>query len=236
MILHKVHGGAWKVAYADFVTAMMALFMVLWISSQDQEILIQTAQYFQNPFNSPLRETYGVMPKGAPSFKGDNGQATSIVDMDFLHSLAKEFFKLLNLDDSKSNRPVDVKITSDGLRITIFDQGKHGIFDKYSDNPTRWGEQILQNMAWVLDRYDFKVRIDAFTSQVSADEKNVPQGYDPWDLTTRRANRARQLMQYYALSADKIDRITGFGDAHPLANHTPTDPTNQRLELSVVVD
>src|SRR3982750_1403446 len=56
------HGGAWKVAYADFVTAMMALFMVLWISSQDEKILIATAKYFQNPFNSPLNASSGVMP------------------------------------------------------------------------------------------------------------------------------------------------------------------------------
>ena len=56
------HGGAWKVAYADFVTAMMALFMVLWISAQDKEILIATSQYFQNPFRSPMDATSGVLP------------------------------------------------------------------------------------------------------------------------------------------------------------------------------
>ena len=55
-------GGAWKVAYADFVTAMMALFMVLWISAQDKEILIATSQYFQNPFRSPIDASSGVMP------------------------------------------------------------------------------------------------------------------------------------------------------------------------------
>ena len=56
------HGGAWKVAYADFVTAMMALFMVLWISAQDNKILIATSQYFQNPFHSPMEATSGILP------------------------------------------------------------------------------------------------------------------------------------------------------------------------------
>src|SRR3954470_1195145 len=56
------HGGAWKVAYADFVTAMMALFMVLWISAQDEKILIATSKYFQNPFRSPMSATSGVLP------------------------------------------------------------------------------------------------------------------------------------------------------------------------------
>ena len=68
------HGGAWKVAYADFVTAMMALFMVLWISSQNQKILISTAQYFQNPFRSPMDASSGVMPFNSNKSTTSSGQ------------------------------------------------------------------------------------------------------------------------------------------------------------------
>ncbi len=67
-------GGAWKVAYADFVTAMMALFMVLWISSQDQKILIATSHYFQNPFNSPLKASSGVLDKDSNQLSSKNGR------------------------------------------------------------------------------------------------------------------------------------------------------------------
>src|SRR5438045_8982314 len=69
------HGGAWKVAYADFVTAMMALFMVLWISAQDQKILIATSKYFQNPFHSPMDANSGVMPFNSTQSTQSSGKA-----------------------------------------------------------------------------------------------------------------------------------------------------------------
>src|SRR3954468_6547462 len=93
------HGGAWKVAYADFVTAMMALFMVLWICAQDKKILIATSRYFQNPFNSPMTATSGIMPmdtnkptKPQGDDSGAENQDSSMrqVDLQFLNSVAKD--------------------------------------------------------------------------------------------------------------------------------------------------
>ena len=102
------HGGAWKVAYADFVTAMMALFMVLWISAQDNKILIATSQYFQNPFHSPMDATSGVLPfnsnKTTHSEGKDAGDAkeqsnNKQVQLSFLNSVAAEFYRLLHVDN-----------------------------------------------------------------------------------------------------------------------------------------
>src|SRR2546423_11673691 len=97
------HGGAWKVAYADFVTAMMALFMVLWISAQDPEIVIATSKYFQNPFHSAMDATSGVMPFN--SNKSTQGQGrepgtekeqdhNKQVNLTFLNSVAADFTRL----------------------------------------------------------------------------------------------------------------------------------------------
>src|ERR1044072_3115763 len=109
------HGGAWKVAYADFVTAMMALFMVLWISAQDQKILIATSQYFQNPFHSPMNANSGVMPfnsnktqKRNKTQKGEERNAGTekktsrdkAMEMTFLNTVAADFYRLLHLDQS----------------------------------------------------------------------------------------------------------------------------------------
>src|SRR5689334_23513360 len=94
-------GGAWKVAYADFVTAMMALFMVLWISAQDKEILIATSEYFQNPFRSPMDATSGVLPfnnnktaNSSGSEKGSESDRNKQIQMTFLNSVAADFYRL----------------------------------------------------------------------------------------------------------------------------------------------
>src|SRR5574343_609331 len=114
-------GGAWKVAYADFVTAMMALFMVLWLSAQDKKILIATSRYFQNPFNSPLEEKSGVMPfnkdttSSSSSSKDDGaGKDTSAdknkqIQLSFLNSVASDFYRLLHLDQNWEDKPIDIQ-------------------------------------------------------------------------------------------------------------------------------
>src|SRR5476651_430662 len=90
------HGGAWKVAYADFVTAMMALFMVLWISAQDKEILLATSQYFKQPFNALTDQSVGVMrdKDGGSAGKDKGSQTTTAVNLAYLNSLAKDLSKL----------------------------------------------------------------------------------------------------------------------------------------------
>lgn len=228
------HGGAWKVAYADFVTAMMALFMVLWICSQDKEILLETAKYFQSPFNSPLRQTYGLMEDGSPSYQNDEGQATSIIDMAFLHKLAEEFMRLLDLEDAVTEKPVDVHVTTDGLRITLFDQSKQPLFEPYSDKLTPWGDFTLQNLSWIVDRYDMKIRIDAFTSPLPEGAEPPSLDYDAFDLTASRANKTQKILKHYGLSRS-IDRITGFGDTRPCDGVASTSDRNQRIEISLVL-
>src|SRR5215510_9619896 len=160
------HGGAWKVAYADFVTAMMALFMVLWISAQDKEILIATSEYFQNPFRSPMDATSGVLPfnnnKTAHSQGKEQGSEkeqdrSKHIQMTFLNSVAADFYRLLHLDESLEAKTIDIQVTTDGLRVTLFDRAKHPLFERESTEFTEWGKFVLQNMAWTIDRHGFNV-------------------------------------------------------------------------------
>ena len=132
-------GGAWKVAFADFMTAMMALFLVLWISAQDKKILIATSKYFQSPFSSPMDDHSGVMPfnketNNSAAPKSDSEGATNKgaqdkqVELSFLNSVAADFYRLLHLDQNLDQKPIDVQVTSDGLRITLFDRAKQPLF------------------------------------------------------------------------------------------------------------
>jgi len=233
---HEHHGGAWKVAYADFVTAMMALFMVLWISAQDQEILLATSRYFQNPFNSPLEASSGIMVGNASgSGNDDNGDKppSNVVDMAFLHKLANEMFRLLNIQsDTDDHKPIDIAVTGDGLRIKIFDRKNQPVFKPGTTEFTPWGGLVVQNLAWQLDQYQMAVRIDSYAGTHIAGEAA---DYDPWELSSERGNAMRRGLVYYALDPEKIDRVTAFVVESPIPGQGLDDEESQRLELSLMV-
>lgn len=232
------HGGAWKVAYADFVTAMMALFMVLWISAQDQKILIATSRYFQNPFRSPMDATSGVLPFNSNKTNTTSGEnegeekvdGKKKIEMAFLNSVAADFYRLLHLDKDFTDKPIDIQVTTDGLRITLFDRMKKPLFVGNTAEFTEWGRFVMQNISWTIDRHHFRVTIDGHTKA-----KLPPLGpnYSAWELSSDRANAARRSLVLYAVEPDQIERITGYGDTRPLAGEMPEAEANQRITLSL---
>lgn len=238
------HGGAWKVAYADFVTAMMALFMVLWISAQDKKILIATARYFQTPFRSPLVANSGVMPfeksaqQESSSKDDDNSGANTPTDKDkeiqlaFLNNVAADFYRLLHLDENLEQKPIDIQVTSDGLRVTLFDRARRPLFDENGYQLTPWGRFVMQNLAWMIDRHRFHVTIDGHTrSNLHFDRPS----YGAWELSADRANAARRSLIYYAVDPSMIDRVSGYADTEPLPNVPPDAEANQRITLSLTL-
>jgi chemotaxis protein MotB len=230
-------GGAWKVAYADFVTAMMALFMVLWISAQDKEILIATSQYFQNPFRSPMDATSGVLPfnnnKTANSSEsGEKGQDRSKqIQMTFLNSVAADFYRLLHLDENLEGKPIDIQVTTDGLRVTLFDRAKRPIFVQDTTELTEWGTFVMQSMAWTIERHGFNVTIDGHAGSNIAKSKA---NYSNWELSADRANAARRSLVHYAVDPRQIERVTGYADTRPIPGDT--DPESQeRVTLNLTL-
>ncbi len=234
-------GGAWKVAYADFVTAMMALFMVLWISAQDAKILIATLKYFQNPFNSPVNATNGVMPfnsnKSSQSEGKDQGSEkendrTKQIHLTFLNSVAADFYRQLHLDDNFAGKPIDIQVTTDGLRVTLFDRAKRPVFKSGSTELTEWGSFVLQNLAWMIDRHRFNVTIDGHSRRGGAPAKP---DYDDWDLSADRANASRRKLVHYAVDPAQIERVTGYADKRPLPDEKPDSEANERITLNLTL-
>lgn len=235
-------GGAWKVAYADFVTAMMALFMVLWISAQDKEILIATSQYFQNPFRSPMDATSGVMPfnNNKTSQSNGNQQGTEKemnrdkhIQMTFLNSVAADFYRLLHLDQNLEGKPIDIQVTTDGLRVTLFDRARRRLFVEDTTELTEWGSFVLQNLAWSIDRHQFNVTIDGHARTGGASPKP---NYSPWELSADRANAARRTLVHYAVTPSLIERVTGYADTKPLAGEQPSSESNERVTLNLTLN
>jgi chemotaxis protein MotB len=227
------HGGAWKVAYADFVTAMMALFMVLWICAQDKKILLATSKYFKQPFNALTDRSVGVMQGKDGGSKGNDEtrDTATAANLAFLNALASQLNRMLNVRDVMEEKAVDMQVTSDGLKITLFDRPKHAIFKRHSAEVTEWGNAMLQNLAWLIERNDLKVFIDGHSGVGAA--PGAPANYGPWELTADRANAARRLLVKYAVSPQKIERVTGFGDTKPLPNTTPDSDSNERITISL---
>ena len=230
-------GGAWKVAFADFMTAMMALFLVLWISAQDKKILISTAQYFKNPFTSPLDKSAGVMPFNnkttSTTTSSDDGAKANDgkrIETVFLNTVAADFFKLLHLDENVVDKPVDIQVTSDGLRVTLFDRAQKPLFNKDTAEFTEWGLYAMQGLAWTIDRHHFRVTIDGHTVQ-PAEEKTG--NYTEWELSADRANAARRSLVHYAVEAKYIERVTGYAGTKPLDGEKPEAEANDRITLSL---
>lgn len=236
------HGGAWKVAYADFVTAMMALFMVLWIVAQDKKILLATSRYFQSPFNSPIEKSAGIMELNADSPHTGHGEdegtdpdakkktSPTEVDLQFLNSIAKDFYKMLNMDEDLNDKPIDIQITSDGIKITMFDRARKPLFKEQTADFTDWGSFLMQSLSWLIDRHSLNVVIEGHTRSGIVYTKK---GYTDWDLSTDRANAARRMLTYYAVDPALISRISGFAATRPVAGLKPEDEANQRITLSL---
>ena len=235
------HGGAWKVAYADFVTSMMALFMVLWIlvAEEKPEVLAQVALYFKDPgYASEVEKkktpsaTAGLMEAQVKASQKD----ASLQDLKtrenqgFLKAIARDFTRLLNIAEDEKE-PLDIQITSDGLKMNIYNRSKKPIFKNNTTETTEWGTHVFQNLAWLVERYNFLVYLEGHTS--TGLDLGPNKNYTPWELSADRSNAVRRLMEYYAMSPDKTKRVAGFGDTQPLPN-VPTDSEdNNRMAVSL---
>lgn len=235
------HGGAWKVAYADFITAMMALFMVLWILGTEQELLEQMQEYFRNPptpwdrqsgkYLVDIGEFVGTMREG-------HHEDTFFNEMDpsLLKGIMEDFSRMVQSELSQSDAaPVEMVLTSDGLRMIIFDRENTPMFLEGSRELTEWGDFLVQNLAWLLSRYNFNVVIEGHSGPPASEEAGDDPDFGPWELSTGRANVVRRMLEKYAGGEVGISRVTGYGDKRPLEGGETRGRTHQRITLSLTL-
>jgi len=227
------------------MTAMMAFFLVMWLSAQDKEILIATSRYFQSPFSSPFENKSGFMDNEAnrPAQKsgsaegqidpgGGHASTARSIDLQFLNSVAKDVYRLLNLDSDLADKPIDVQVTSDGLRIMLYDRARQPFFEERTARFTPWGDFVMQSLAWMIDRNAFYVVIEGHT-RAGLDLPDPD--YTSWELSADRANSARRALVRYAVAPELVERVTGYADTRPVPMMDPTAETNQRVTLSLRV-
>lgn len=235
---HGHHGGAWKVAYADFVTAMMALFLVLWLTSQDEKIKEAVERSFKNPFNSLTKDSTGLIPsKDAQAVKSSSGNfdSASAMELNMLRKLAQDLVTTLQSNEERpEENPIKLEISSEGMRISVFDKTQRAIFEPDSAKFTDYGQWVFSTLAWQISRYaeSFYVELEGHT------EKGRPVReveYSDWEMTVDRANAARRELLKHGMVASQVRKVAGYADTQPLPDRPPQDAVNRRVTVMLKI-
>ncbi|MBS1809326.1 MAG: OmpA family protein [Acidobacteria bacterium] len=225
------HGGSWKVAYADFVTAMMALFLVLWLLSQaDTKLKESVANYFRNPgvFAS---QAGGILAGPKKVSQDPSAEATSEQNM-FNEAASKLKKELSTRPEFKGDKDrIKVEITDEGLRIQIIDKADRVTFESGSAVLDQSARQVLAEIAKAICELPNPIAIGGHT-----DKNLFPQGstYTNWELSADRANAARRLLENTCVKPDQIRRVVGYADTELLYPNQPLSPANRRINITVL--
>src|SRR5579863_3273700 len=216
------HGGAWKVAYADFVTAMMALFIVLWLLNTNKPVREAIAGYFKDP-------------SGTANKIGSNktGVAEAVaITKDDMPKLKEELEKAIrgipNFEKLKDQ--IEMTLTPEGLRIELLETETGTFFDVGAPAPNANGKELLSLLAHELGKLPNNLSIEGHT-----DAKPYTRGreYGNWELSTDRANAARRLMQHDGVRENQVMQVRGYADQMPRKKDEPQDASNRRISVIV---
>ena len=216
------HGGAWKVAYADFVTAMMALFIVLWLMSASDQVKKAVGGYFQDPWGRGKMIGSTVAGEGESlAVKPDEMRAIK----DKLEEAMKKAPEFKALQDH-----IQTTVTGEGLRIELLETDQGMFFESGRPQPSQFGADLLTRLAAELGKLPNRVLIEGHTDAVPLSSREE---YSNWELSSDRANAARRLMQESGLRADQVTQVRGFADQRLRVPARPKDATNRRISVIV---
>ena len=208
-------------AYADFVTAMMALFIVLWLMSADKEVQEAISAYFNNP-SGPGKLT-GTAAAGL-------GNAI-FLPKDDMSKLAEKIQQALTAVPNFRNLKdhVEITVTSDGLRIELLETEAGMFFESGKPVPSENGAELLTRLAEELGKLPNNLLIEGHT-----DAKPFPgDAYSNWELSTDRANSARKIMEAHGVRPEQVAQVRGFADRQLRHPDDPTGASNRRISVIV---
>ncbi len=252
---HGAHGAAWKIAYADFVTAMMAFFLLMWLlGSTTKGDLKGISEYFQSPLQVSLSGGDGAgdsstvitgggddLTKSAGQVKQGEIQAkkhriNEVIrkERDRMEELQRHLNQAIMTSDklSQFKDQLRVEVTPDGLRIQIVDDFKRPMFDIGSAKVKDYMRDILREFGKVLNDVDSKIVLTGHTdsAQYAAGDK----AYSNWELSADRANACRRELITGGMETTKIVRVVGLADSSPLDKQNAMNPLNRRISIIVL--
>jgi chemotaxis protein MotB len=237
---HGHHGGAWKVAYADFVTAMMAFFLVMWLVGQSNAVKSAVAGYFRDPGIFDNAKSDGPIPGGDmkidPGAKAEaeppagNGLAED--ERAALEETAKRIKKrLAEAPDLRTlGRQIEIQITRDGLRIELVDAERQTFFASGSAALAAGTEKVLALIAKELGGLKNSIVIEGHTDSRPYAVTDI---YSNWELSADRANAARRIMERSGLQLGQVRGVRGYADRQLRVADQPLDARNRRVSVIV---
>ncbi|HVW07571.1 MAG TPA: flagellar motor protein MotB [Bryobacteraceae bacterium] len=218
------HGGAWKVAYADFVTAMMALFIVLWLLSSSEEVQKAVGGYFTDPTG-----TGKMVGNGLRGIGGESLTVANKMDMaqlkDKLDQAVKQTAPL-----QKIKEHVMMTVSGEGLRVELTEGTEAGLFfQSGSPDPSGVGKEMLSTLAQEIGKLPNTVIIEGHTDNKALNKKD----YTNWELSTDRANNARRWMEANGMRPDQVVQVRGYADQKPRDSTSADDPSNRRITVII---
>jgi chemotaxis protein MotB len=220
------HGGAWKVAYADFVTAMMALFIVLWLMSQSEAVKKAVAGYFNDPKGTSTLMGTTMSGTGNGSTPAPDQNQKQLQELK--EKLEQEIQARKELE--KLNKQIEMTITSEGLRIELLEDKNGTFYQSGSAKLSPSGQELLALLATELKTLSNQLQIEGHTD---AAQYSNDANYSNWELSADRANSARRLLQQDGVRADQVTQVRGYADQLLRIKSNPFDPSNRRISILV---
>jgi chemotaxis protein MotB len=253
------HGGSWKIAYADFVTAMMTFFLLMWLLSMLNKYQLEgVAEYFKKPLEHALqnpgrlnnkdkeKETQKEKPNKVEMKpdKDKNMIGVSDVNKKALPAANKKVLDVKELQKAIENKMqndpelrqfknlLNFQVTADGLKIQLHDLENKSMFTTGKADFKNYAEKILNVLSSELNKYPNQIVVIGHTDTAKYQDGN----YSNWELSADRANAARRALVHQGLNSDKFLRVIGVGDTELLDKKNGLNPSNRRIEILILSD
>lgn len=252
-VIQVQHGSSWKIALADFMTALMALFLVMWVlSTASDEQRSSVAEYFSTPLVSAIRggdgmsESSNIIPGGGPDPMHTVGERSRVDPRQktwisgeqrrFLTDLQRRIESAIEADPELRDwrNQMRFTMTSEGLLIQLLDTERRPMFEVGSDQLEPAIRKMLVTMAPLINELPNALSISGHTDSLPYAGGYV--GYSNWELSTDRANASRRALVSGGFASEKLLRVAGMADGLPLPDMEPGDPMNRRIALLVLTE
>jgi len=232
---HGGHGGAWKVAFADFVTAMMALFIVLWIMGQDQEVLEAVASYFKDPIGFSNKSSQFLDGRNKNIINPNTADAKTMKEEEKkrLEKLGEDMIRKLKQDPEFSDllNQMEITMVNEGLRIELMDNENDLFFDIGNVTLNKKAESFFVKIGKELAKLNNKIVVEGHTDSRPFTGNGA--GYSNFELSTERANSARRALFKGGLPEFRFEEVRGYADRILKDKDNPLSAINRRISIII---